>query len=187
MGFSTRLRLVALVLLAAATTGCRSRRAAAADIPQGTYYTKYSLYFEKDLTRTTNYRRGILLPINTEVALLSSRGDRIVVEIHPDGRKLTIENVPRHTGGSLEDAFAQVLSSEPTDISGYSEEEQQAIEGGKAIVGMSKDAVLAAMGPPPQTGTLSLESNTWKYWDTRFTTFNVVFGEDGRVTNARQR
>ena len=40
---------------------------------------------------------------------------------------------------------------------------QEAIQQGKAVVGMDKKAVLMAMGPPPQIGTASLEASDWKY------------------------
>lgn len=186
MGNVSNARLAGLLLACAALLfGCRSRDAA--EIPQGSYYTRYTLHVEKDVHRTTNYRRGFVLPINTEVAVLSSGRNRIVVQVQPDGRKLTIENIPRHTGGTLEDAFAQVLSPDPIDVSEFAPEQQEAILEGKALVGMDKKAVLAAMGPPPLTGTASLESSEWKYWDSRFTTFFVRFDEDGRVVDARAR
>jgi hypothetical protein len=49
---------------------------------------------------------------------------------------------------------------------------------------MSRNAVLAAIGYPPAIGTPSLESNDWKYWDSRFTTFVVHF-VDGSVQEIR--
>jgi len=70
----------------------------------------------------------------------------------------------------------------PVDLSRYDAEQRAAIEHGEALVGMDREGVLAAMGPPPAVGTLSLDSDAWKYWNTRFTTFVVQFGPDGRVT-----
>lgn len=46
---------------------------------------------------------------------------------------------------------------------------------------MRKEAVIAAIGYPPGTGTPSLEANEWRYWTSRFDTFIVRF-KDGKVT-----
>lgn len=161
--------------------GCKGAPVAVA--PQGTYYTKYSLYFEKDVHRTTNYRKGVLLPINSKVTLLSSGRERIRVRIESAQRDLVIENVTKHTNDTLEEAFAKVFATEPVDLSAFSAEEREAIAQGKAIVGMSKDAVLAAMGPPPASGTLSLDSLEWRYWANMWSSFVVRFDSEGRVVD----
>ncbi len=58
-------------------TGCpRAFRGAEANLPPeieigGKYYTRHSFQYEKNRHRTTNYRRGLLVPVNTQVALVS--------------------------------------------------------------------------------------------------------------------
>lgn len=184
MEFSIRSRIAVVAVLGLALAGCRAPRA---EIAKGTYYTQYTLQYEKNATRSTNYRRGAVLPINSEVTLLDTGGRRAVVRIEPDGPKLTLEHMSRHTHDTLEVAFAKVFAEEPVDISAFSEEEQAAIREGRALIGMGREAVLAAMGPPPASGTASLESNAWRYWETRFNTFYVRFDKDGRVIDARGR
>ena len=41
--------------------------------------------------------------------------------------------------------------------------------------------VLMALGYPPTHETGSLDQDEWKYWYSRFRTYLVRFGEDGRV------
>lgn len=149
--------------------------------PGGTLYTRFTLQYEKDSYRTTNYRRGLLLPINSRVTLVAVDSRRIVVRPESTGRRLTIENVPRHTGQGVEQAFHEILGTRPVDLSGWSEDVREAILAGRVEPGMDKQAVLAALGPPPAVGTPSRVSPEWKYWDSRFSTFVVQFDADGRV------
>jgi len=175
--------LRALVVGLALLVGCHSVPWGADTVPHGTYYTKFGLRLDRDVYRTTNYRSSqlYLMPVNTKCEVLSSRGDRVTARTE-DGHQFTVENVPKHTRDSTLQAFDKVFSAQPVDLSAYSPDELAAIQRGEAIQGMTKDGVLVAMGPPPAIGTPSLDSNDWKYWNTRFTTFLVRFGSDGHVT-----
>jgi len=174
--------LVAAGLLAAvgALAACHSTPEGAPP-PGGTYYTQSTLQYEQGRYRTTNYRRGFVLPINTKVTLLSMDDDEIVVRILDSGAELVVENVPKHTNDTTVSAFSKLFGSWPVDLSRLSEAQQQAVRSGHAEVGMSKDAVIAALGHPPAVGTPSLDENAWKYWDSRFTTFVVRFDASGHV------
>ncbi len=185
---------VALLLVLCASTACRSVRDAVSGGADGvsvgsagaTYYTKFALHQEKDRYRTTNYRRGFLVPVNTEVTLRAATEKEITVDVKETGRSLVIENVPQHTQETIQEAFAATFSEQPVELSRFTAEEQEAIRDGRAEVGMSKDAVLVALGPPPAIGTPSHESSVWKYWSSRFTTFLVHF--DGEhATSIGQR
>jgi hypothetical protein len=166
--------LAAILLVACNSPG----DAPAAEARDGTWYTLFTLRYEKDLYRTTNYRRGVLLPINTVVTIRSMGQNRIEAVVGDTGRTLTIENVEKHTAMTLEQAFAQVFGRQPVDLGRYGAAERQAIDQGRVEVGMRRDAVLAAIGPPPAVGTASLQSNEWTYWSSRFTTFRVRFDGD---------
>lgn len=172
--------LAACGLLAA----CQGGGAPAAVPPGGTYYTQFTLQYEKDVFRTTNYRRGFVLPINSEVTLESMDSEEIVVEVKASGRRLVVQNVPKHTGETTRQAFGKLFGASPVDLSRFTEGERQAIQAGRAAVGMSRDAVIAALGHPPAVGTPTLETNPWKYWDSRFTTFVVRFDDTWHVADA---
>ena len=47
---------------------------------------------------------------------------------------------------------------------------------------MSKKAVLAAYGPPPEHETPTRDTNPWKYWTDRFRTKEVFFDKNGKTT-----
>ena len=173
---------LALALIGAS---CRSASGDASSVVEGTYFTQYSLRVEKGLTRSTNYRTdriALLVPVNTEVEVLGRSGKYVNARV-AGGAEFKLEHVAKHTQDSMSEAFDKVFGAEPVDLSAFSEEEKDAILDGRALVGMTKEGVLAGMGPPPAVGTLSRDSDTWKYWNTRFTTFDVRFDEEGRVTS----
>lgn len=172
-----------LGLVVAALAACHSTPEGAPP-PGGTYFTRSTLQYEQGRYRTTNYRRGFVLPVNTKVTLVSMDEDEIVVRVVDSGAELRVENVPKHTNDTTLGAFGKLLAAAPADLSRFSEAEQQAIRAGHATVGMSRDAVLAALGYPPAVGTPSLDEPVWKYWDSRFTTFVVRFDGSGHVVEA---
>ena len=98
-----------------------------------------------------------------------------------NGTEVLIENVAKHTGESMEQAFDKLLSPTPIDLSQFTADEREAIALGQVRKGMSRDAVLVAMGYPPVTGTPTLDSHTWKYWRNRWATFLIVFDDQWQV------
>src|SRR5437879_6396351 len=60
-------------------------------------YTRFALFYENKIHRTTNYRKGIFVPINTEVTFVKANKNEIDVTL-PDGSNLTIENVEKFSG-----------------------------------------------------------------------------------------
>jgi len=63
-----------------------------------------------------------------------------------------------------------------------------AIEKGIVIEGMSKDAVLIAIGIPPIFANPSPDrSNIWQYWHNRRNIFKVNFDNDGKVSSVTGR
>lgn len=142
------------------------------------YYTQFSLFQEKNNFRTTNYRKGILIPINTAVTLLKMNSKEAEVRLVDSGQILTIENVPKHTLDDMQTAFNKIFKPEKVDLRKFSANEQDAILAGRVIKGMSRNAVIAAIGYPPQHETPTLTMNDWTYWSNRFNRFIVHFKHD---------
>jgi len=68
------------------------------------------------------------------------------------------------------------------EVSEMSEIDRQGIEEGVAHPGMTKRAVLVAIGYPPEFVTPDpMTANEWNYWYDRFREFVVAFGNDGKV------
>lgn len=140
-------------------------------------YTKFTLYYEDLRHRTTNYRKGILVPVNTEVKYVKAKGQDIFVTL-PNGQELKIENVEPFSGENIDGIFSRTFGTEKVDLSQFTDEEKRAIALGEVEPGMRKSAVLVALGYPPKHKTPTLDSPEWRYWRNRFATFVVQFEGD---------
>jgi hypothetical protein len=144
-------------------------------------YTQFSLFYEDNVHRTTNYRKGVFVPINTEVTFVKANKKEIDVII-PDDTKLKIENVEKYSGENINGIFHRTFGKTPVDLSRFSAKEKNSIEAGEVEPSMSKDAVIAALGYPPKHQTPTLKGNQWRYWHNLFGTFVVHF-ENDKVTS----
>jgi hypothetical protein len=147
----------------------------------GTYYTQFVIRYEKGTHLTTNYRRGESIPVNTPVKLLTITSKTIEVEVNNSSQKLLVKNVEKHTGDGIYRAFDKLFAKKKINLSKFTALERSHIESGTIANGMSKDAVIVAIGYPPITETPNLDSNLWVYWSARFNKFNVHF-KNGKVS-----
>jgi hypothetical protein len=147
----------------------------------GIYYTQSSLFQEGDHHRTTNYRRGTLIPINTPVTLVSINSKRIEIKLNATGQPLYIDAILKHTNEDALQAFKKTLGRQKVNLALFTPEEQRNILKGKVDKGMSKKAVLAALGYPPQIATASIVNDDWTYWSSRMSQFFVHF-KNGKVS-----
>ena len=141
-----------------------------------TYYTLFSLYYEGDHHFTTNYRKGIFVPINTPVQFLEAGDEEIDVSI--SGKKVRFINVPEYSGENIGGIFSRTFGSAPVGLDDFTALEKDNILAGTVAAGMSKKAVILALGYPPKHQTPTLESSQWRYWHNRFGTFLVLFSGD---------
>ena len=146
--------------------------------PAKILYTQFSLFQEDNNFRTTNYRRGTLIPINTAVTLQDKNTDEAKLALVDSGQTLTIENVPKFTKDDMTTALGKIIKTSKVDLNQFSQMEKRAILVGRVQIGMSKKAVLAAIGYPPQHQTPSLNGDTWTYWSSRTNRFAVIFKQD---------
>ncbi|MFW6085832.1 MAG: hypothetical protein ACODAG_01395 [Myxococcota bacterium] len=72
------------------------------------------------------------------------------------------------------------FGTECPDLEAMSGVDAEGIEQARVMEGMSKQAVILAIGYPPSHETPSLDHDVWKYWKNKFDTFLVHF-QDGRV------
>jgi len=185
-----RLFTVFLILLSLFTlSGCK-KKLDITELPESiaigeTYYTQFALKHEKNRFITTNYRRGILLPINSKVTLLEITNKTIDVEIDSTHTALLVKNALKHTGDNTIQAFNKLFAKQKVKLRKFNKTERRNIKSGTVVKGMRKKAVLAAIGYPPQIETPSLEIDQWTYWSSRFNRFIVHFNK-GRVTRIQQ-
>ena len=145
-------------------------------------YAQFSFFYEGDHHITTNYRKGILVPINTEVEFVQSSRKRITVKIPSYDATVNIENEEDYSGEKIDGIFNRMFAREPVKLDSFSEAEQSQIKKGLVAEGMSKDAVVKAMGYPPKHKTPSLNMDQWRYWKNRFDT-QLVYFENGKVSS----
>lgn len=185
-----RFSSVLLILLSLfALSGCKKTlkitELPASIVVGDSYFTQFSLQYEKNHFITTNYRRGILLPINSKVKLLGITNKTIEVEIDSPRIHLLIKNATKHTGDDTIQAFNKIFAKQKVNLRKFNKTERTQIASGKVIKGMRKKAVLAAIGHPPQIQTTSLNIDQWTYWSSRFNRFIVHF-KNNRVTHIQE-
>ncbi len=159
----------------------------------GKLYLAYNIWYEKaEKIACVNYKAGAMIPAGTELAaapaLKGPKRKASVRFVTADGKTEYViyfkqKFHPGVTIGEYRDRlFTTKTFAELTD--GLTEEETEAIRKGKLIVGMSRRAVLASRGYPPEHKTSSLEQDTWLYWENRFRTKAIYFDENGRTSKA---
>lgn len=177
---------VALGLASLLVAGCAGRDSAdmAPMLPAGELFTLVNLHVDPKGHRvfTTNYQSAILLPLCTRVVVTEQTSKLIRFSDAEQGVEYVYLRT-KHLRESFAGHLAKVFGSEcvSTRVAAMSEIDRRGISEGRALPGMSKDAVILAMGYPPDHATPSLAADRWTYWRNRATR-TVVHFSDGVVT-----
>lgn len=147
-----------------------------------TAVTQLNMWSYNGKSETTNYAVDTFIPVNSEVEVLDTSADTIVFRVVDTGWEVTLVNKANYTGKTIDEIYDRYFGNSRVSLSGFNELERDAIESGKVVTGMSKDAVLIARGYPPAHKTPSLEDDSWRFWQSRFDTMVVEF-ENGEVVN----
>ncbi|MCK9463100.1 MAG: hypothetical protein M0R80_26045 [Proteobacteria bacterium] len=155
-------------------------------------YTAHNIWYERaDRVFAINYKKGIIIPAGSP-AILDPRGVRrgdseIRFSVPAAGVSVTMHLQPKFAPGvSIEALRDRTLTPKPWEqiIEGLDAKEIECIRNAVVQPGVSKRAVLAAYGYPPEHVTPTLEKGVWTYWINRFIKKELVFGADGRTTTA---
>jgi hypothetical protein len=73
-----------------------------------------------------------------------------------------------------EEHLNKIFGTNCPSTAGMSEIDQKGIKEGRALVGMTKQGVIYAIGYPPSTPDY-MSSDSWKYWKNHWATFTVEF------------
>ncbi len=163
-----------------------------------TVYTAYNIWYEPGKENTLwciNYKTGDIIPAGTAVKEVSlsravagrkAGAEPLAVSFITvnDGQKYWVNiNQKFHPGKTIHDYIDLMFTKKTFDelTSGFSEDEIEAIREGVVKTGMSKEAVLAAYGYPPEHKTPDPESNEWVYWINRFRSKAINFDDNGRT------
>ncbi len=88
-------------------------------------------------------------------------------------------------GMKVNEYISLITSPDAVPAKKFSSVDQKGIKEGKALVGMTRDGVMTALGYPAAHKTPSLNAPVWVYWTNRFGTIAVEFGEDGKVVKVK--
>ncbi|RKH65871.1 hypothetical protein [Corallococcus llansteffanensis] len=151
-----------------------------------TLFAQANFLINKRQLSAVNYRaKGTLLPVGTKIEVLDRDDDEITCRVLDPSQAEFRVVTHRSLGKPLAVLFAGFFA--PTDpaarIAALSPEDQKQVKSGELARGMSREAVLLAIGPPPPHRTPSLKSDRWTYWSSKLSTFEVVFDGDGKVVS----
>ncbi len=181
-------RMLALMLgsFIVACCGCGSTRMSAANEDRD-LYSKYNLHFiserGKNKASYANYTQGVghdMLPYNSKIRVEYFGREIGLVDVKT-GRRIELEFHPGRMGMSAKQYIDLIMSPTPVSYDTLSAVDQQGIQAGKAIIGMSKQGVLVALGYPAKHRTPSLDANSWIYWKNRIDNYAVEFDGNGKV------
>ena len=155
-------------------------------------YLKYNVHTQVDragvlkgsYANYTNPGDGhVIIPAGTKINI--TRKDRRGFFFSHDfsGQQAFVEYHQGNMGMSMDTYIDLITSTSPVNLSRFSATDQRGIKEGRAIVGMSREGIMTALGYPAAHRTPSLDASRWIYWQNRFRTLAVDFGADGRVSS----
>jgi serine/threonine-protein kinase len=145
-------------------------------------YTMVNLHPDGSKLSTVNYQRGSLIPLCTKVRVDDQSGKAMRFTTLDDGHEYVYvhHGSNRDFGENLAKVFGTTCARDRAN--GLSALDRQGIREGKALIGMSKDGVILAIGYPPEHKTPSLDGDAWRYWTSRFGQMVVNF-QNGHVVS----
>ncbi len=129
-----------------------------------------------------NFQQPGLIPVCSEVTLVMVFTDKMRFRVNETGKDywyLDHAAAREPLSKNLSHYFGQ--SCPQAELDALSDVEKEGVRLGIAKKGMSKQAVILALGYPPPRDTPDLESWVWQYWASHFSYFKVVFDDNGRV------
>lgn len=157
-----------------------------------TRYLKYNVHTQVDRANVlkgsyanyTNPGDGhIIIPAGTKINITKKAKRGIFFSHEFTGQEAFIEFHQGNMGMSMDAYIDLITSTSPVNISKLSATDQKGIKEGRAIIGMTRDGVMTALGYPAAHRTPDLKATRWIYWQNRFRTLAVDFGADGKVSS----
>ncbi len=143
-----------------------------------TVYTLVNLHANKrGEIESIGYQKLGMLPICTPVEIVEMDSDEIEF-INKDNGINYVFSLHDTNQVSIAKHRERIFGENCIDQSAMSEIDKTGIEQGKAMVGMTKEGVVAALGYPPEHETPSIRGNKWVYWIGRVDKFVVSFKND---------
>jgi len=159
-----------------------------------TLFTKYNIHVQEQMSRSgqpvykasyANYtdpgEGHQIIPAGAKITVLKKNRKGFEFRHESDQKVVNFEFHEPRMKMSVDEYIALITSPEPVSFAKLSKVDNKGRTEGKALVGMSRNGVLAALGYPAVHRTPSLDSSTWVYWGNRFRTVAVHFNDKGVV------
>ncbi|RKH56490.1 hypothetical protein [Corallococcus aberystwythensis] len=146
-------------------------------------FAQANFLLNKNQLSAVNYRgKGVAIPVGAKVAVIERDSDEVRCKVIDSGAEFRFVT-HRSLGKPINVLFSGFFAEQDPAprIAALTPEEQKGVRAGELARGMSREAVLLTVGPPPPHKTPSLQGNRWIYWASKFSTFDVEFGPDGKV------
>jgi hypothetical protein len=190
--FSKVVGLISLTAIVVGLSGCGgaklSPKMEEAFSDNKTMYTTSNMHYtvsrRTKIINATNNTLGILIPINSEVTMEDINSKQLVFNYNDSD--VILRNRVKYSGLDIGQIAERAFSFKKTDLSKFTKLELKGIRTAQALPGMSKDAVVAALGVPLAHQTPTLEMDEWKYWKSSWSTF-IVYFKNGKVIPAPAR
>lgn len=155
-----------------------------------TYQTLANLHPDgnKRLLYSLNYQlQGFMIPVCSEITITGIKKKQITFTWNGVAYTLAWDGHTKKAGVSLMQMAEEYFGPEcpESEIAAMNELDQEGIRRGIPQVGMSREAILIAMGRPPFHANPSLEAPTFMYWANRYKRKAIDFDKDGKVVAVR--
>ena len=164
--------------------------------PGKQYYLAHNIWFERPKKiNSINYKTGTILPAGSKVNNIGyiekQYEDWSYLHFKLEGWDylFLLEIGKFQKGLTLKELAERTFVTQDFEAltHGLTREELQCIKAGIVREGMSKRAVIIALGYPPRHRTLHLTNNVWYYWLNRWESKPIHFNSDGIVISGKER
>ncbi len=155
-----------------------------AQAADGEFYTQHNLWIFKGSSSTINYAVDALVPVNSKVKINKENDKKMGLTLVDSGVKFTVVLAKKYTSKTMADIKARMLGDKQVELKKFSKTAQDAIKLGEVRNGMNRAEVLVSRGYPPEQSTISLDSDLWKYNQTKWNTIIVQF-DNGKVVSIK--
>jgi len=155
-------------------------------------YLKYNVHTQVDRANVlkgsyanyTNPGDGhTIIPAGTKINITKKSRRGFFFSHEFSGQEAFVEYHQKNMGMDMDTYIDLITSSSPINLSKFSATDQKGIKEGKAILGMTREGIMTALGYPASHRTPNLESSRWIYWQNRFRTLAIDFGADDKVSS----
>ena len=127
----------------------------------------------------------VIIPPGTELTITDKSRKSFTFTYDAGQKKVKYEFHQSRMGMSLDEYLDKITAKQPPSLDGLSKLDRQGVAEGRALVGMSREGVMTALGYPATHKTPSPEASTWIFWKNRFGTLAVEFDDAGKVKEVR--